>query len=59
MRAASGVVCHRGFICWLFDARMLLALCFVEISNDEGQVLSEYNDIQEVDGWHHDEFFSS
>ena len=46
-------------MCWLFDARMLLALCFVELSNDGGQLLSEYDDIQEVDGWHHEEFFNS
>ena len=59
MRVASGVVCQIGFMCWLFDARMLLVLCFMELSNDGGQLLSEYNDIQEVDGWHLEEFFSN
>ena len=40
-------------------ARMLLALCFLELLSDGSQLLSGYNDIQEVDDWHHGEFFSS
>ena len=27
--------------------------------DDGTHLLSEYDDIQEVDGWHHEEFFSS
>ena len=34
---------------WSVTARMLLALCFVELLDDGSQLLSEYDGIQEVD----------
>ena len=41
------------------SARMLLALCFVELFSDGSQLLSGCDDIQEVDDWHREEFLSS
>ena len=34
---------------WSVTARMLLALCFVELLDDGIQVVSEYDGIHEVD----------
>ena len=46
-------------MCLLFEARMLVALCIVELSNDGSHILTKYDAIQEVDACHHEGFFSS